>query len=345
MGPLTEFSDLANQFESDVTADADYEGIQVRVADLHVGGQVIRIVHGCSGAAHRGQGGYRLDPETLPWVVRALCSHPRGSADMVVATFESLAHDRLRAQFFDLNGPIAMCGEGIVALGAALHRTTSHRSLEVETAGGVVEVKLPEGPKGDVAVRMPPTRVERTVQLEAPVGRRVIVHVATVAGNRFVVADAGQWNVVVDEPHLPRLRDAGIDIRSQVRAALGDAAPSMVQLVGPVDSNGALPNAVVWGEGCEVDRGPCGTGTCARMAVMMARGEVGIGDVIRSRGIAGGEFRARIAADVADPSGSDGVVVELWGRAELISRAEHAFPAGDRLYGIPVGATGLGRSE
>ena len=60
-----------------------------------------------------------------------------------------------------------------------------------------------------------------------------------------------------------------------------------------VMSNGALraddPNT--WTGA--LDRSPCGTGTCARMAALYARGELAIGEKFSHRSIIGSEFVGR----------------------------------------------------
>jgi proline racemase len=45
------------------------------------------------------------------------------------------------------------------------------------------------------------------------------------------------------------------------------------------------------------DRSPTGTGTCARMAVLHARGQMGIGDALVHSSIIGTEFEGRILAE------------------------------------------------
>jgi proline racemase len=46
-----------------------------------------------------------------------------------------------------------------------------------------------------------------------------------------------------------------------------------------------------------IDRSPCGTGTSAKMAVLRAKGELGVGDEFRHEGILGTVFRGRIVEE------------------------------------------------
>jgi proline racemase/trans-L-3-hydroxyproline dehydratase len=57
-------------------------------------------------------------------------------------------------------------------------------------------------------------------------------------------------------------------------------------------------NVVVLGRQM-VDRSPCGTGTCAELAVRYARGQLRIGEQFASQGILGTQFTAQIVEEVS----------------------------------------------
>ena len=46
-----------------------------------------------------------------------------------------------------------------------------------------------------------------------------------------------------------------------------------------------------------IDRSPCGTGTCARMATLHARGRLRVGDTFRHEGILGTVFTGRVVEE------------------------------------------------
>jgi proline racemase len=76
-------------------------------------------------------------------------------------------------------------------------------------------------------------------------------------------------------------------------------------------------NVTVFADG-EVDRSPCGSGTCARAALLHADGRLGPGRVLAHDSIVGTTFRASLAG-----AGPDGVVVEVRGNA--YRTGEHRF--------------------
>ena len=73
-----------------------------------------------------------------------------------------------------------------------------------------------------------------------------------------------------------------------------------------------------------LDRSPCGTGTCAVMAVLHARGELAVGEVLVHESIIGSEFVGQLHAEVAvgeGPRAVRGVVPSVSGRAWVTQRA------------------------
>jgi proline racemase len=63
-----------------------------------------------------------------------------------------------------------------------------------------------------------------------------------------------------------------------------------------------------------MDRSPCGTGTAARLALMHARGEIALDEVLTMRSVIDSEFQATIA-DVTTLSGHPAVLPRISGRA------------------------------
>jgi proline racemase len=85
-----------------------------------------------------------------------------------------------------------------------------------------------------------------------------------------------------------------------------------------------------------LDRSPCGTGTCARMAALHAAGELAIGDAFVNESIIGTRFTGRLVGETT-VAGVPAVVPEITGRAwitgsgEYVLEADDPFPAGFAL--------------
>jgi proline racemase len=95
------------------------------------------------------------------------------------------------------------------------------------------------------------------------------------------------------------------------------------------DAAGVSPNALVWGPG-QVDAAPCGSGTCARMALFHHRGLMRIGERITSRGILGLDFTGRIAGETV-VEGRRAILPEITGTSYLTGFSQFLFDPGDPL--------------
>jgi len=86
----------------------------------------------------------------------------------------------------------------------------------------------------------------------------------------------------------------------------------------------------------KLDRSPCGTGCCARMAVLHAKGRLKVGERFTGISIIGSEFHCTIEAETS-VAGRKAVVPTLSGRAWITGTHQHMldpddpWPAGYRL--------------
>jgi proline racemase len=70
-----------------------------------------------------------------------------------------------------------------------------------------------------------------------------------------------------------------------------------------------------------LDRSPCGTGTCARMAALHARGDLAIGEEFRHRSIIDSLFVGRLTG-TADVAGVPAVLPTVTGRTWVTGQAQ-----------------------
>lgn len=152
--------------------------------------------------------------------------------------------------------------------------------------------------------------------VEVPHLGTVIVDVAW-GGMFYVIADATQFGLRITP-------DEGADITrvsEQIKAAAAEQIPvvhpqnsgfagiTVAQLSAPAhDPQNSMRNAVTVSTGKldwdkpstwtgVLDRSPCGTGTCARMATLHARGRLGIGEDFRHEGVLGTLFIGRLTEE------------------------------------------------
>jgi proline racemase len=99
-------------------------------------------------------------------------------------------------------------------------------------------------------------------------------------GAFYAIVDSEAVGLPIDAEHLPELRRVGMEIKHAIEAARTIEHPLEPGLAGiygtiftgpPSDEGADLRNVTIFAD-AEVDRSPCGTGTCAVMAVVDAMG-------------------------------------------------------------------------
>lgn len=198
--------------------------------------------------------------------------------------------------------------------------------VRLEAPGGVVEARARcrDGRCESVEFTNVPCFADR---LDAPLevdGIGTITVDVAYGGMWYAIADASELGFAI-EPHEARdLSLAGERIRVAAREQLPCAHPenpaiagvSIVQIAGTWQGVGQVSrNAVVVAPG-RLDRSATGTGLSARMAVLHARGLMGVGDAMTHASAIGSTFDGRILAEtrVGD---RDAIVPAIAGSAFL----------------------------
>ncbi|WP_422927774.1 4-hydroxyproline epimerase [Singulisphaera sp. PoT] len=270
----------------------------IRVIDSHTGGEPTRVVI---------EGGPTLAPDSLSDRLKelkaqhdtfrsAVVNEPRGSDPMVGALLCEPTDPTCAAGviFFNNVGYLGMCGHGTIGLLVTLAYLGridpgTHR---IETPVGVVAATL--HPSGEVSVR-------NVASYRSRKGVKVDVEgLGTVTGD---VAWGGNWFFLVND-HGQDLTlanlDALTDVSWRIRQALvrdgiaGDDGQEIdhVELFGP--SKVGDSRSFVLCPGKAYDRSPCGTGTSAKLACLVADGKLKEGEVWTQESIIGSVFRGSV---------------------------------------------------
>ena len=159
------------------------------------------------------------------------------------------------------------------------------------------------------------------------------------------IAYGGMWYAITDatqlgfriEPHEGReLAIVGEKIRLAAREQLEVVHPenpdiagvSIVQFTRPFAGVGQVTrNTVIVAPG-RSDRSPCGTGTCARMAVLHARGAMKAGDSMVHESIIGSRFTGRIVGTTT-VAGKPAILPTIEGRAWITGLASEMLDPSD----------------
>jgi proline racemase len=216
-------------------------------------------------------------------------------------------------------GWLDMCGHALIGTVTSLlelgilPRKEPITELVVETLAGLIQVKAEV--RGD--------RVRRVTFLGAPswvLARDVRLLVPDIGQLRLDVVYGGLWYAVLDaaqvgvplEPaQVPRL----VSISHEIRGRLNRELPALVShplapaqipqllYVAPAVSAGASGRNLATSSELGFDRSPCGTGSCARMALLHARGELPVGQRFVHESILGTCFDGEIVEVLNGPGG------------------------------------------
>jgi len=247
------------------------------------------------------------------WIRRALMFEPRGhdvmSGSMLYAP--TRADCDIAILFIETSGCLPMCGHGTIG--------TVTMALE----NGLVSPAR----DGEVALDAPAGRVVARYRREGRFVEQVrITNVASyLAASDIRIDLPGLGELVVDVSYggnyyaivEPQKNFAGLEsisagdvlrlspiVRDLVRARIEPVHPenetirgvSHVMWTGKArDPRAHLRNAVFYGDKA-IDRSPCGTGTSARMAHLVAKGRLNVGDDFVHESIIGTLFDGRVEA-------------------------------------------------
>src|SRR5439155_26818531 len=119
----------------------------------------------------------------------------------------------------------------------------------------------------------------------------------------------------IDGGHLPQLRDLGMRIKYEIertRDVVHPSEPGLRGIYGTIFTRGNR-NVTIFAEG-EVDRSPCGTGTCGVLACRFARGVIKNNEDFVHESIIGTKFVGRVVGQTKVGE-FDAVIPEITGSA------------------------------
>src|SRR5262245_48785679 len=300
--------------------------VEVTAIDYHTAGEPFRIVTAgvpeVPGASVRERREAAPATAAVDSVRRLLCHEPRGHADMY-GCFLVPPDDpgaELGVLFWHKDGYSTACGHGTLALGVwavdtglveASSDGETELAIDVPSGRVTARVRRRGGAIESVAFRnVPAFVVARDV---AAAGVQVDV---AYGGAIYASVPADRFGLRVEPDHLPRLIEAGRDVKRALDAAAVARHPADDRLSGiygtiVYEELGPLHqrNVTIFADG-EVDRSPCGSGTSARCALLHDDGVLREGEPFRHDSILGTTFGAQIVEETPG-----GLVTEIEGMA------------------------------
>ncbi len=321
----------------------------IQTIDFHTAGIGMRLVTSGLGRLPGATIGEkrRWFQEHLDHLRTGLCLEPRGHRRLLIAVMTEPVTPAAQFGLFFIypGGYYVSCGEGTIGAATVAVETGmvapggAETPVVIDTEAGVVEtIARSEGDRvREVTLRWTPSFVampEQRVEVE-DVGE-VLLDIAVGVGNVFAIVEAPRVGVAVRREQAGKIARRGMAIREAVNGQLtveipgtGKTSVDNVLIHELPGADRVSPNALVWGPG-QVDPAPCGSGTCARMALFHHRGLMTVGSTYVSRGLLGLDFTGRIGGET-EVDGRRAILPEVTGTAYLTGFSQILFDPEDPL--------------
>ncbi len=321
--------------------------------DSHTAGEPTRLIVGGFGEVPGGTMAEkrRWFMEHLDSVRCLLTREPRGHRDMIAAALTDPVSPGadLGLIYMDARRYPYLCGHATIGAVTTIIEAGGIDPVEPETR---VVVDTPSGPMetratvrngavDSVAFEAVPSFVLALQEpLEVPSLGTIPVDTVCVGGF-FIMVPAGRTGLSLTPENSGSLVDLGMTLIDRANEQLRVQHPTRpeVDTVDVVEFYEEDPNRpfsgksmVIYGER-HMDRSPCGTGTAAKLTLLLHTGRIGLGQTYRNRSPLETVFEARVVRKTA-VGDLPGVVVEIRGSAHITGvhtfflDPEDPFPGG-----------------
>lgn len=342
---------------------------RITAVDAHAGGEPGRVITGgvldvpgetmFAKMRHLAEHGDRLrrlmlrEPRGYPALCCNLVLPPtRPEADAGFVIME-------QAEYPPMSGSNTICTVTVLLETGILRAVEPVTELTLETPAGLITVRadVRDGRVTGVTFQnVPAFAAHLGVPVEVPEIGTVEVDIAY-GGMWYAIAEARPLGFAITPDEGRDLVRVGEMIKTAAREQWPVVHPenprisgvSIMQFSGPPTVAGASgKNTVVVSSGTLdwkrpatwtgiLDRSPCGTGTCARMAALHARGRLGLGEPFVHEGILGTTWTGRLVSETRVGRHA-AVVPTITGRAWITGHAQYTLDPDDPFpEGFTVG--------
>ncbi|WP_329140138.1 proline racemase family protein [Streptomyces sp. NBC_01476] len=319
----------------------------ISAVDSHTEGMPTRVVTGgvppVPGASMAERRAYAIGH--LDELRRFLVDEPRGHSAMSGAILQPPIRDDADwgVLYIEVSGFLPMCGHGTVGVATVLVETGMVTVTEPETVvrldtpAGLVEARVAvrDGVAGAVTLRnVDSFALELDAKVSVP-GIGEVTYDMAYGGNFYAIVDLAALGLPFDRSRKDDILAAGLAISRAVEEQNLPRHPldplirgcKHVQFLAPGSDGRHSRNAMAIQPGW-FDRSPCGTGTCARMAQLHARGALPLDTEFINESFIGTRFTGRLV-DTTEVAGVPAVVPEFSGRAWITGTANYLLDPAD----------------
>ncbi|WP_425050546.1 trans-3-hydroxy-L-proline dehydratase [Psychromarinibacter sp. S121] len=239
-----------------------------------------------------------------------------------------------------MSGSNSICVATVLLDGGLVPMEEPVTHMVLEAPGGLVRVRADcrDGKAQRIHVRNVPSfaaELDRSLEVE---GIGTLSVDTAYGGDSFVVVDAARMGFSLTEAEAHDIATLGVRITNAANAQIGFDHPenpdwrhiSFCLFAGPLveGADGLETGAAVAIQPGKVDRSPTGTALSARMALLRARGVMGVGDRLTARSVIGSTFTGTILEDTT-VEGRPAIVPEISGRGWITGIHQHMLDPSD----------------
>ena len=312
---------------------------EIRTIDYHTAGEPFRIVAKppveIVGNTVANRRVYAMASPEVDELRKLLCFEPRGHADMYGCFITPPDDDEadFGVLFWHKDGFSTACGHGTIALGVW---AIESGKVAIDPSGVTdVVIDVPSGrvtarvhTKGSVIesvdfVNVASYHMHSDISVDTSLGALTVD--VSFGGAIYAQLDVAQIGLSVSPKHYGEI----IAIGREIKWALNDSEyavhptdPRLSGIYGTIVYEELAPeadgfkrqrNATIFADG-EVDRSPCGSGTCARLATLIEKKRLTIGEVLKHDSIVGSQFLG-VAKSQVTSDGYDAILPQVTGMA------------------------------
>ena len=312
---------------------------EIRTIDYHTAGEPFRIVAKppveIVGNTVANRRVYAMANPEVDELRKLLCFEPRGHADMYGCFITPPDYDEadFGVLFWHKDGFSTACGHGTIALGVW---AIESGKVAIDPSGVTdVVIDVPSGrvtarvhTKGSVIesvdfVNVASYHMHSDINVDTSLGALTVD--VSFGGAIYAQLDVAQIGLSVTPKHYGEI----IAIGREIKWALNDSEyavhptdPRLSGIYGTIVYEELAPeadgfkrqrNATIFADG-EVDRSPCGSGTCARLATLIEKKRLTIGEVLKHDSIVGSQFLG-VAKSQVTSDGYDAILPQVTGMA------------------------------
>ncbi|MCK4904180.1 MAG: proline racemase family protein [Candidatus Marinimicrobia bacterium] len=332
---------MANLVKKLTNWSAPSDWLKITTIDAHTAGEPLRIV--TSGIPEL-PGNTILEKrryvqENLDHLRKILMWEPRGHADMYgcIITLPVSQEADFGVIFMHNEGYSSMCGHGVIAITkiaieiGLVEMVEPQTTVKIDSPAGLITATghIENGKVKKISFQNVPSYVI-AIESEIEIHKYgKIKYDLAFGGAYYAYVQAADVELTCYPKDIDKLIHVGRELKKAVSNTINITHPydndlsflyGTIFIGEPEDSDSHSRNVCIFADG-EVDRSPTGTGISGELAILYARGEIGIGETIDIESIIGTKFIGKIVGEAKFGS-FDAIIPEITGEAFITGKQE-----------------------